>query len=141
MVNRSRLKVFAILFATFVLGGVCSAAAYHALLERQYAKLFSGEREAFEQRRVQALARELDLTSDQQERVLAVFRKHSTEHKRLMRQTFESCGEPLTRHKESVDREIRALLDAGQQPRFDALRAERRRRVFGPETASPAAEQ
>jgi Spy/CpxP family protein refolding chaperone len=136
MVTRSRLKVIAILAGTFVLGGVCSAAAYHALFQRQYAELFSGEREAFENRRVQALARELDLTGEQRERVLAVFQRHSAEHKRLMRQTFESCGEPLSRHKEAVDREIREILDAGQRARFDRLRAERRRRVFGGESSS-----
>jgi Spy/CpxP family protein refolding chaperone len=136
IVNRSRLKGIAILVATFALGGLSATAVYHALVERQYARLFSGEREAFERRRVQALARELDLTSAQQASVLAVFRKHSSEHKRLMRQTVESCGEPLTRHKEAVDREIRALLDADQKPRFDALRAEQRRRVFGPDAPS-----
>lgn len=131
MVTKSRLKVFGILAATFVLGGICSAAGYHAFVERKYAELMSGEREAFEKLRLRALAHELDLDGAQQERVQRIFQRHSAEHRRLMRQTFETCGQPVTQLREQIDREIREQLRADQRPRFDTLRAERKRRLFG----------
>lgn len=139
MVSTSRVQVFAILAGAFVLGGLSSAGAYHVFAERRYAELLSGERDSFQNLRVQALARELSLSDEQRELVRGVYRQHSAEHRRLMRQTFDACGQPLAQHKERIDLEIRKLLGPEQRARFEALRAEQRRRRLGSPSSSPAA--
>jgi len=139
MVSASRLKAYAALAGAFVLGAVCSAAAYHALAQREYAAFFSGDRDAFESRRVKALARELDLSADQEARIRDVFRQHADERKRLMRQTFETCGAAMNEHRERVDATIRDVLRPDQRPRFDELRAEHKRRLLGAPEARPEA--
>lgn len=122
----------------FVLGAVCSAGAYHALARRGDAEFFSADRSSFEARRVEAMTRELDLTEEQRGKVLAVFQKHADEHRRLLRQEIETCGGPMTQHRERVDAEIRALLTPEQRTRFETLRTERRRRMFGSEPPRPS---
>ncbi len=131
MVSASHWKAYAALAGAFVLGALCATATYHVVAQRQYAEFFSGDREAFESRRVKALARELDLTGDQEARVRDVFRKHAEERKRVMRKTYETCGAPMNEHRERVDAEIRGLLRPEQRPRFDELRAEHKQRLLG----------
>jgi Spy/CpxP family protein refolding chaperone len=130
-VSTSRFKAYAALGGMFVLGGVCSAAAYHALARRDYAEFFSGDRSTFEARRVEAMGRELSLSETQVNQVREIFQKHADERKRLLRQEMEACGGPMNSHRERIDAEIRAVLTPPQRARFETLRAERKRRLFG----------
>ena len=139
MVSRERVKAYLALVGTFLLGAVCAGAGYHAYTTQKNAALFAGDREAFEARRVQMLQRELELDAGQEARVREIFRKHAPERQRLMRATMEGCGATLDAHRERVDAEIRALLDPAQQSRFEAVRAERRKQVFG--VAEPSAKR
>jgi Spy/CpxP family protein refolding chaperone len=120
-----------LLGGAFVLGGVSAAAGYHAYALRKDDRLFSGDREAFETRRVQAMTRELELSTRQAEQVREIFVKHAPERQRLMREAMESCGAAMSDHRERIDQEIRSLLDPAQAKRFETLRAERRKRLFG----------
>jgi hypothetical protein len=139
VVSGNRLKAYLSLGASFLLGGVAAGAAYHGYAEQRYAELFSGDREALEARRAQALSRELGLDSEQTQQVRAIFAKHAPERKRLMRQAMDSCGGPLHAHRERIDAEIEALLDPEEKRRFEAWRAERRHQLFGaPEPSSRA---
>jgi len=137
--NASRVKAYAALAGMFVLGAVCSAAAYHAVARRDDARFFSGDPASFEARLVSALGRELDLTDEQLDRVREIFQKHASERKRLFRQEVETCGGPMNQHRERVDAEIRAVLTPPQRDRFETLRAERRRRLFGDHGPAPRA--
>jgi hypothetical protein len=140
MVSENRVKAYLSLLGMFLLGAIAAGAGYHAYAERKTAELFSGDREAFEARRVQALGRELELDSAQIERVREIFKRHAPERKRLMREAMESCGKPVDAHRERVDGEIAALLDPAQKLRFDAFRAERKQQLFGgaaPSSARP----
>jgi Spy/CpxP family protein refolding chaperone len=139
LVTTSRLKAYGALAGMFVLGAVSSAAAYHAFARRQYAELFSGDRSTFEARLVEALGRDLELRDAQLAQVRGIFQKHAAERRRLFRQEVETCGGPMTQHRERVDAEIRALLDPAQRARFETLRAERRRKLFGDPEPSPRA--
>ena len=135
----SRLKAYAALGGMFVLGAICSAAVSHALARRDYSAFFSGDRSTFEARLVEAMGRELDLSDAQVEKVREIFQAHAEERKRLMRQEMENCGAPMTAHRERIDAEIRAILTPPQRARFETLRAERRRRLFGDPDPSPRA--
>ena len=135
----SRLKAYCALAGMFVLGAVSSAAGYHVLARRERAELFSGDPAAFEARLVEVMSRELDLDNDQREKLRGILQKHAGERRRLMREEREACGGPMNQHRERVDAEIRALLNPAQRSRFETLRLERRRRLFGEPDPSPRA--
>jgi Spy/CpxP family protein refolding chaperone len=135
----SRLKAYAALGGMFVLGAICSAAVSQALARRESSVFFSGDRSTFEARLVEAMGRELDLSDAQVEKVRGIFQAHAEERKRLMKQEMETCGGPMNAHRERIDAEIRAILTPPQRARFETLRTERRRRLFGDPDPSPRA--
>lgn len=137
--STNRVKAYAALAAAFVLGGVCSVAGYHALVQRDYARLFGGDREAFEARRIEAMTRELGLSSEQSASVREIFRRHAPERQRLMQATMSQCGAPMAEHRARIDAEVRALLSPEQRPRFEVMRAEHQRRMLGAPAASASA--
>lgn len=136
MVSSARLKAYALLTGTFVLGAVFAGAGYHAYALEKNAELFSGDREAFEARRVQVMTRELDLSPEQAQKVRAIFERHAPERQRLMREAMQSCGAAINAHRERIDEELRALLEPGQKSRFEALRVDRKKRWIGAPDAS-----
>jgi Spy/CpxP family protein refolding chaperone len=133
----SRVKAYLALGGMFLLGAVSSAAAYHAFARRDDAAFFSGDHSKFEARRLKAMARELDLDDAQITKVGEIFKKHADERRRLLRQEIETCGGPMNAHRERVDGEIRGVLSPEQRVRFEALHAERRRRLFGESASAP----
>jgi hypothetical protein len=135
--SSNRLKAFAALGGMFALGAVSSAGVYHAVARHDDAEFFSGNRDTLEARLVESMSRELDLSSDQAAKIRGIFQSHAAERKRLMRQQMETCGGPMDAHRERIDAEIRAVLRAPQRERFEAMRLERRRRLFGDTSASP----
>jgi Spy/CpxP family protein refolding chaperone len=124
------VKAYAALGGSFLLGAFAAGAGYHAYAERQLSEAFGG-RGAFEVRRVKALSRELDLSSDQEAKILEIYRKDAPERQRLLRETMTTCGAPLEAHRDRIDGEIRALLEPEQRPKFEAQRAEHKRRFLG----------
>jgi Spy/CpxP family protein refolding chaperone len=78
-------------------------------------------REVFERRRLSSLARELDLTDEQQTRVRSIMQRSREDRRRAMQSAFERCGDPLKSHKAKVQSDIRAVLTAEQRTRFDEL--------------------
>ena len=134
----SRSKAYLALGGMFLLGAVTAAGVLHAVARRDDAKFFSGDRSKFEARLVEAMGRELDLSDVQLASIRSIFEKHADERKRLFRQELETCGGPMNAHRERVDAEIKKVLSPEQGVRFDALRAERRRRLFGEPTSAPA---
>lgn len=139
MVSTNRVKAYLALAGAFVLGGVVAGAGYHAYATQKNAELFAGDREAIEARRVEVMSRELGLSSEQEAQVRELFRRHAPERRRLMREAMQSCGAAMSAHRERLDAEIRALLDAEQRVRFEALRAERKRKLELAPEAPPRA--
>jgi Spy/CpxP family protein refolding chaperone len=133
------LKAFAALGGMFVLGAVSSAGVYHAMARHRDAEFFSGDRNTFEARLVDAMSRELDLSGDQTTKIRGIFQSHADERKRLLRQEMETCGGAMNAHRERIDAEIRAVLTPPQRERFEAMRLERRRRLFGDPPPIPSA--
>lgn len=133
----SRIKAYLALGGMFALGAVTSAGVLHAVTRRDDAQFFSGDRSKFEARLLEAMRRELDLSDAQHAKVREIFDKHADERKRLFRQELETCGGPMNEHRERVDAEISKVLTQEQRVRFEALRAERRRRLFGEPASAP----
>ncbi len=119
MVKVLNLKSYAIALLIFVLGAVAGAAAWHAVVEHDERELAAGGFEGFERRRLRALARKLELSDEQTERVRAILREDRDARRKLTEEVFERCGEPLGLHREKSDARIRALLNPEQQKRFD----------------------
>jgi Spy/CpxP family protein refolding chaperone len=127
----SRRKAYAVIAGVFVLGALAGGGATWALQERKVRDLALGERRAFEERRLEALSRELDLSSEQRAQVAAIFDKHREEKKELSRSMFERCGGPLSEAKAKMRAEIHAVLSPEQRQRYDALVRERESRMLG----------
>lgn len=124
MVTSNRVKAYGALAGSFLLGAFAAGAGYHVVAERRLD-------DPFEVRRVKAMSRELDLRSDQETKVLDIFKKHGPERQRLLREQVATCGAPMEAHRERIDGEIRGVLDATQRGKFEAMRAAHRHRVFG----------
>jgi hypothetical protein len=137
MVRGSQLRGYLVLTAVFLLGvGSGSAAAFAYVHQRHAALLRDGR--AFEHRRLDTLARELDLDSDQRERIGAILANGHDEDRALAHDMFERCGQPLREHRGRMGEQLRALLRPDQQRRFDRMLEERRDRMpFGPPEFGP----
>lgn len=120
-----RFRGYLILGAVFLSGAVMGASAAYAHGESRIADYLAEPRaEGRDRRFLQAFARELDLDDAQQERVRTIVDRHRPERERHLREMLERCGQPLAKHKEAVDREIRQVLRPEQIRRFDELRAQ-----------------
>lgn len=119
--ERARIKGYGALLIVFVLGLLIGGAGSRALLQRRYAHLFRDRFSVFEQRRIGALARRLDLDDAQDQKVRAIMAKYGQERRKLTRDVLDRCGDPLRAQKAQMDTEIRALLRPDQQSRYDAL--------------------
>jgi Spy/CpxP family protein refolding chaperone len=125
MVNTQRFKAYGLLIGVFLLGSVAGAGASWAISQRDIARdiegIALGEREPFERRRLHGLSRKLDLSSEQEQRIQAIFRKHRRSRLQITRDLRERCGEPLRQHKARLDAEIKSVLTAEQRLRFEEL--------------------
>jgi hypothetical protein len=138
MVTSTRAKAYAALAGSFLLGALAAGAGYHAVAERRMEEAFGRDKEAFETRRVKAMSREPELRPEQEAQVLEIFQKHAPERQRILREQLSTCGGPREAHRERIDGELRAVLDAPQRGKFETLRAEKRRQFLGtPEPKAP----
>jgi len=118
--DRARLKGYGALLLVFALGILVGGGASRALLERREAHAFR-DRSMFEQRRLRALGRRLDLSFAQSEQVRAILAKYGPERRQLTREMLDRCAGPLREQKARMDAEIRAQLNPEQQARYDQL--------------------
>lgn len=119
--TRARVQGYAALVVAFLLGTTAGAAAAYAYLQQDSQKHAAEPAETRGERRMRTLARELSLSPQQQAHISAIWEKHRDERRRLTREVFERCGEPVNAHKAAIDDEIRAALSPEQRLRFDEL--------------------
>jgi Spy/CpxP family protein refolding chaperone len=132
MVKGQNLRVYAVALAIFVLGGVAGGAVAHALSERDERELAAGGFEGFEQRKLRALTRKLDLSDEQRERVRVILREDRGARRKMTEEAFARCGKPLEQHRSETDARIRELLNPEQKQRFEEIARRRRDPFHGP---------
>jgi hypothetical protein len=125
-----RRKALAVIASVFLLGAIFGAGASWALFQREVRALAAGERPAWEHRRLDALSGQLDLTSEQRERLAEIFARNKTSRDQVMRDAFEQC-EPIRAHREKLTAEIHSVLGPEQRARYDELVREHGRPPFG----------
>lgn len=121
--TRARLGAYGVLAGVFLLGAVAGGSASYAYARAETRTLFTGDRRAFEELRVSALERELDLDAAQAARIRSIFERHRDERERVGKQMFETCGEPVRALRKRIDGEIKAVLNPEQVARFEALQS------------------
>ncbi|HEX3596877.1 MAG TPA: hypothetical protein VHU80_17330 [Polyangiaceae bacterium] len=132
MPNERRVKGYALIGATFLLGVATGGAAAYASLQRHYAHLFRDRPDMLETRRLGALAHRLSLDDGQRDRVRMIMEKYVEDRRRLTREMFAQCGDKVRAAQDTLDRDVEATLRPDQIPRYEALAKERRERVgFG----------
>ncbi len=127
---KNRWTVYLVLAGVFVLGAASGGAGAFAYVQQKHAAFLRQDRHGFEDRRLRALTRKLDLDETQQQRVRAILEKDGVEARNLSRDMLDRCGQPLRDHKVSIDAEIRAVLRPEQQQSYDQLTEERRERMW-----------
>ena len=124
-----RLKTYGIVLGIFVLGAGAGGGAGYAVASKHVAEVLGDERPgANEARRFEGLAKELDLSGEQRQKVRAVMERHRDENRRLTKDMFEKCGDDLKQLRTRVDGEIEAVLNEQQKPRFRELMEKRKDR-------------
>jgi Spy/CpxP family protein refolding chaperone len=131
MIEKPKLKGYLALALVFVLGIIAGGAGVFAFVQRKYGSVFSDRSDAFENRRMRAFARHLDLDDTEQTKVRAVMDKYAAKRRELTRDMLSRCGDPLRDQKAQMDAEIRALLRPDQQARYDELLKDQHDRVWG----------
>ena len=116
--GRTTLKIWLVLVAVFVLGTITGAA-----LTGLYRSRASGGREARDrgkhEQRFEKMRQELSLTDQQAADVRAILDQTRNEYRTLREELRPRFEEPRLKARTK----IRALLNAEQQKRFDALAA------------------
>lgn len=122
----SKLKIYGIVAGIFVVGAGAGGAAGYAVASKKMAQLLREDRPGMgEERRFEGLSRELDLTSEQRQKVRTIMERHRDENRDLTRAMFEKCGDDLKGLRDRVDGEIRGVLDEKQKKRFGELMEKR----------------
>jgi len=118
LTGRTTLKIWLVLVAVFVLGTITGAA-----LTGLYRSRASGGREARErgkhEQRFEKMRQELSLTDQQANDVRTILDQTRNEYRTLREELRPRFEEPRLRARTK----IRALLNADQQKKFDALTA------------------
>jgi Spy/CpxP family protein refolding chaperone len=99
-------------------------------------------------RRAEMLAKKLNLNADQKTKVTDIFKSEQSEMQKMHADASASQGDRRSKmmdvHKSSND-QVRALLDADQQKKFDEMMAKREQwgkgRHEGPPAAAPDSDQ
>jgi len=117
--GRTRLKIWLVLVAVFVLGSVTGAA-----LTGLYRSRASGDRPEARERamheRFEKMRRELNLTDQQTTAVRAILDETRNEYRALKTELRPRFEEP----RQKARARIRALLTPEQQQKFDAMVAQ-----------------
>lgn len=119
LTGRTRLKIWLVLVAVFVLGSVTGA----ALTGLYRSRASGGGKESKERamhERFEKMRQELSLTDDQTTQVRAILDETRNEYRALREELRPRFDEPRMKARAK----IRALLNAEQQKKFDALVAQ-----------------
>ncbi len=135
--DRAKLKSYVAVLFVFLLGVLAGGASSRAMLQKRYARLFKDRFAVFENRRLGALSRRLNLDDAQEDKVRAVMSKYGEKRRELTRDIMDKCGGPLRDQKTQMDTEIRTLLRADQQPKYDKLIKDSERRGPPPPEGGP----
>lgn len=125
---QARSKGYAVLAGVFLLGAIAGGGASYAFAQRRHAAAAHEPRAEQELRRLRALARELDLSGEQRDRIRAIAEQQRSERREAARAALEKCGVPAEEQRRKLESEIRAVLTPAQQARYDALLERRRER-------------
>ncbi len=116
--NRRKVGAVLVLIAAFGLGAVAGGFGMRGYMLRGFAQRLHGPpgraRMAF---RVEAMARRLDLSTEQRGKIEKILDAHEQERRALM----ERCAPDHQTLRAKIDSEIRAVLDAEQQKKFDEM--------------------
>jgi Spy/CpxP family protein refolding chaperone len=127
-----RLKTYGIVAGIFVLGAAAGGGAGYAVASKHVTEVLGDGPGASDARRFQGLARRLDLSSEQRDKVRSIMERHREEKRRLTAEMFEKSGGELEALHKRVDDEIRAVLSEEQKQQFNELMEKRKRRLpFG----------
>lgn len=130
MPNERRLKGYAVILVTFLLGVATGGGVAFASLQRHYAHMFRDHPDQLERRRFGALARRLDLDDQQRQKIQGIMEKYAEDRRRLTREMFVQCGDKMKAAQDTLDKDVKAELRPDQVNRYDTLSKERRER-FG----------
>jgi hypothetical protein len=130
MPSERRLKGYAVILVTFLLGVATGGGVAFASLQRHYARLFRDHPEQLERRRFGALSRRLDLDDRQRQKIQGIMEKYADDRRRLTREMFMQCGEKVKAAQDTLDKDVKAELRPDQVTRYETLSKERRER-FG----------
>lgn len=115
-----KTRSIAVLVVTFLLGGIAGAFGMQAYHRVHFAHELAGPPgRARMHFRMEAMSRQLDLTRDQRKKIEAIFQKHEGERRAI----FKQCAPGFEKLRAKIDNEIRAVLNADQQKKFEVLRA------------------
>jgi hypothetical protein len=110
--GRTTLKIWVVLVVVFVLGGVTGAALTGLLRSRA-----SGDRAGSREQRFEKMRNELNLDDRQTAAVRAILDETRNEYRALRTELRPRFEEPRLKARAK----IRALLNADQQAKFDAM--------------------
>src|SRR5262245_9259658 len=120
---KTRLRTVLALIAAFGLGIVAGGFGMRGYMFHEFAEgLHATPGKARMQFRMEAMARRLDLSHDQREKIQKIFESHEDER----RQAFDRCAPEHRALKARIDAEIRPILTPEQQKKFDELEQDRR---------------
>ena len=102
MANDRKLKGYALIIVTFLLGVATGGGVSYASMQHHIARMFR-DRPELENRRLGALARRLDLDESQRDRVHAVMERYGADRRALTRDMFERCGEKLKAAQDALE--------------------------------------
>jgi hypothetical protein len=128
MMDRTKLKGIGVFLLVFALGVLTGGAGSRAMLQRREREIFRDPSALFERRRLGALSRRLKLDDAQEDRVRVIMSKYADKRRDLTRDIMDRCGAPLREQKAQLDAEIRTVLRAEQQGRYDKLLSDGDRR-------------
>lgn len=118
LTGRNSLKIWLVLIAVFLLGSVTGAALTG--LYRSRASAGRGDRGGRHEQRFEKMRQELGLTDQQTAEVRSILDQTRNEYRTLREELRPRFEEPRMRARTK----IRALLNADQQKKFDALVAQ-----------------
>lgn len=116
--GRTKLKIWLVLIAVFVLGSVTGAALTGLYSSR--ARGNRSDRERSKHERFEKMRQELNLTEQQATSVRSILDETRNEYRALRQELRPRFEEPRLKARAK----IRALLDAEQQQKFDAMVAQ-----------------
>lgn len=112
MSSPGRARSVLVLLGTFVLGGVFGGGLHAWLSPRPHGPGWSRQ----ERGALPRWVRELNLSSEQREKAVAIFEKHRPELQRV----FEESWPKARAINETLKTELREVLDEGQRAKLDA---------------------